>query len=235
LLAHQPGVLTDGVVCEIGPFLLTYRGQLAQTQSITTDGGGTEPESTAADTPPSVSLPVAAEVTLVPVRLRLTSPAPLATGPDSRYLRDLPVIFHEQDFFGRFLQIFESIWEPLEQREDHIDMYFDPRTCPALFIPWLASWLHIAVNPHWPEARRRALAADAMELYRWRGTKYGLARLLEVCTGVTPDVRDDSAQPYVFRVTVTLPSGSDIRRELIEELIETHKPAHAGYVLEVRS
>ena len=41
-----------------------------------------------------------------------------------------------QDFLARMLLVFESLWEPLEQRQDHIAMYFDPRTCPAELLSW---------------------------------------------------------------------------------------------------
>lgn len=233
LKAHQPKLLTDGAVCEIGPFVLTYRDLSAQAQTNPIDPAKGKPASIASD-PLVVISPLVGRHAPTPVmRARVPGPAPVATGPASQYLRDLPVIFHAQDFLGRFLQIFESLWEPLEQREDHIDMYFSPRTCPVSFLPWLASWLHIALNPHWPEVRCRALLADAMDLYRWRGTAYGLTRMLEVCTGITPVLREDPAQPCVFHISMTLPAGSGLRRELIEELIVSHKPAHAGYVLEV--
>ena len=75
-----------------------------------------------------------------------------------------------------------------------------------------------------------------MELYSWRGTRYGLARMIEVCTGLTPVITESLSQPYVFHIRVTLPPGSPgetIDKALIEELIQAHKPAHAGYVLEV--
>jgi phage tail-like protein len=165
---------------------------------------------------------------------RSTRALSLAVGPQSRYLLDLPVLFHDNEFLGRYLLILESIWEPLEQRQDHIDQYFNPATCPASFLPWLARWLDVSFNAHWPEARRRHLLAEAMDLYRWRGTRYGLERMIEVCTGLTPEITEDPAQPFVFRVRVTIPAGSGIERDLIEELVRAHKPAHAGYVLEVK-
>lgn len=112
-------------------------------------------------------------------------------------------------------------------------MYFDPRTCPAPFLPWLASWLGLTFNPHWPEARRRRLLAQAMDLYRWRGTHYGLIRMIEVCTGLTPVIIENPLEPFVFRVRITGISKGVVDKELIEELIRTHKPAHAGYILEV--
>jgi phage tail-like protein len=150
----------------------------------------------------------------------------LLIGADGEPLR------RNQAFLGRMLVIFEALWEPLEQRQDHIAMYFDPQTCPAELLSWLASWLDVTLDPHWPEDRRRSLLAEAMELYRWRGTTYGLTRMIEVSTGLTPVITDDPNNPFVIRVRVSIPSSSGVRRDVIENLIREHKPAHVGYVLE---
>jgi hypothetical protein len=77
------------------------------------------------------------------------------------------------------------------------------------------------------------MLAEAMELYRWRGTPYGLSRMLEVCTGVTPTITEDVRVPYVFRISVRVPPDSRVRPEVIDRLVQAHKPAHVGYVLEV--
>lgn len=189
--------------------------------------------------------------------LRLTQPPesdpPLAPGPTSRYLRYLPAIFQDEDlpsiaypndearsFLGRYLLIFESIWEQLEQRQDFIDLYFHPATSPNSFVGWLAGWFGIVVGGRIPDTHRRRLVAELYELYRWRGTRYGLQRLLEICVGARPEITDatSAGEPgapdnYVFTVAIRLPPKSEITRELIVELIETHKPAHAGFVLEL--
>src|SRR5579883_1113760 len=173
------------------------------------------------------------------VIMRRERATPVQRGPQEKsslYLGFLPDIFQEDDFLKRFLHIFEDIWEPLEHRQDHIEMYFDPRTCPASFLPWLASWLDLPFNPHWPEARHRRLLSAAMELYSWRGTAYGLTRMIEVCTGLTPLIRELPSQPFVFHIRIIPPPGAPagtVDKDFIEELIQTHKPAHAGYVLEV--
>jgi phage tail-like protein len=133
------------------------------------------------------------------------------------------------------LLIYEALWEPLEWRETHIDYYFDAQTAPAPFLPWLATWLGLALDRHWPEERRRQLLAEAMDLYRWRGTQYGLQRMLEVCTGLSSTITEDAQTPFVFRISIRVPKDSNIRTEMIERLVEMHKPAHVGYVLEVRS
>src|SRR5262249_49456323 len=117
--------------------------------------------------------------------------------------------------------------------QDHIAMYFDPRTGPVNFLPWLASWLGLAFNDYWPETRRRHLLTEAMDLYRWRGTRYGLQRMIEVCTGLSAEIGEAPGQPLVFHIRVAVPAGSDIEPAMIEDLIRIHKPAHAGYVLEL--
>jgi len=166
-----------------------------------------------------------------PQRPRLPVPGPV--GERSRYLRYLPGIYHDADFLGRMLLIYEELWEPLEWRQNHIDFYFDPRTAPREFLGWLATWIGLTLDKHWPEERRRLLLDEAMELYRWRGTHYGLARMIEVCTGISATITDVPGRPFVMRVQVRIPRDSYVRAEMIERLVQGHKPAHVGYVLEV--
>ncbi len=234
LLPNQPRVLTNGTTFRIGPYLLTYQASKPVQEPLEKEEEH-KPEQApvAAILEPVIVSPPAPSRVLQSVEPVLTPPA---YEMDSTFLRYLPDIFQENDFLKRFLHIFEYIWEPLEQRQDLIAMYFDPRTCPASFLPWLASWLGLSFHEHWPEARHRHLLAQAMELYSWRGTNYGLKRMIEVCTGLTPVITESPSQPFVFTIRITLPPGSSdetFDRDLIEELIQAHKPAHAGYLLEV--
>lgn len=191
------------------------------------------PEAPSAPPPPPPPEEPAIVVQEFPERLPVRYTAP-PDGLDSRYLRYLPSIFQENEFLGRYLRIFETIWEPLEWRQNHINLYFDPRTCPPSFLPWLASWLDMAINPYWPEGRIRRLIAEAADLYRWRGTAYGLKRLIEVVTGLTPAITEEPSQPFVFRISLAIPPGSDVDARLIDNLVRTHKPAHAGYILDIQ-
>jgi phage tail-like protein len=229
---NQPRLLTNGARIQIGPFLLTY--QVGEDDSA---GLGPATDMVAVEVQPIQPVqamhPVQALAQTHSQLPRPTLTAPVATGPLSMYIESLPVIYADNDFLARFLLMFQTVWEPLEQRQDHIAMYFDPRTSPSSFLPWLASWLDLSFNQHWPEIRRRRLLAEAIDLYRWRGTRYGLVRMIEVCTGITPEVTENRAQPYTFDVKITLLKGGDIDKNLIDELIQAHKPAHAGYRLEV--
>ena len=246
LLPNQPYVLTPGVAFRIGPFEIRYEaGSLPvdvaasaaraahgkQTDEPFVETPDTEPDPTplhllAANSGDGYS----PELPDVIHHFRRIDPA---AGPQSKYLQDLPIVFHDNEFLGRFLLIFETLWEPLEHRQDAIHMYFDPRTSPNSFLPWLASWFDLVVSEHWPEARRRRLVAEAAVLYRWRGTPYGLTRMIELCTGVTPVIQEVPSRPHVFSVRLKAPPHLEIDRTFVEEIIRTHKPAHAGYILEM--
>jgi phage tail-like protein len=225
LKPNEPVVLSTGDTAQIGPYHLTYT-VLQPTPPL-------PPHrlSPVVSSPAVPAVPV--EPALEPMNRRATWPVPLPLGPRGRYTKNLPALYQENGFLARMLLIFEAIWEPLEQRQDHISAYFSARTCPADFLPWLASWLHLALDPTWPEPRQRGLLAEAMDLYRWRGTPYGMARMIEVCTGLSPFITEDPKQPFVFRVAVRIPPGSAVRPGLIEELVAQHKPAHVGYILDL--
>ncbi|MBV9581349.1 MAG: FHA domain-containing protein [Chloroflexi bacterium] len=235
LAPEQPVQLEHGSVIRIGPFVIRY----VATAPTPVDTGTSEPE--LAEERPAPPEPTPDLVTVPPAVFEpAPAPRPVYAMPLPReavssYLDFLPVIFHDGDFLGRFLMIFQSIWEPLEYRQDHMDMYFDARTSPPSFLTWLADWLGVSVGPVMEEGRLRNLLGEAVELYRWRGTRYGLTRLIEVCTGLRPVIAEAPSNPAVLHIRVTIPSDSTMERDMIERLIREHKPAHTAYRLEVFS
>ncbi len=240
LLPDQPRVLVTGELFTIGPFSIRYVAPETQEQpsvEVVPDDPAEPPLEDVVPVEPEPLTPIVfAPIEPLPVAPpRPTFAAVLADPASEGYLVDLPVIFQENDFLRRFLLIFASIWEPLELRQDHIELYFDPRTSPRSFLPWLSNWLDISFNRHWPEARIRHLLAEAFELYRWRGTKYGLTRMIEVCTGITPEISDDPVNPMIFHVRMAMPVDTGVDQGLVDDLIRSHKPAHAGYTLEMVS
>jgi len=221
IVPGQPYALHDGSEIQIGLYLLNFRAGEQEPDFDQSHQAHIGPERVA--TSPSDGA-------------RPLGPAPLIpTDFPSKYLQLLPVIFHDNDLFRRMLLIFENIWELSEQRQDFIEMYFDPRTCPSDFLRWLASWFDVTINPHWPESRVRALMLQLIQLYRWRGTKYGLSKMLEVCAGVTPEISTSTTAPFVIHISVQAQEGHPPDMHLIRELVEAHKPAHVGYQLEVRA
>jgi phage tail-like protein len=224
LLPGQPYPLPVGTAIQIGPFVLTY--QLLEAGSSTPIAS----DEKAAPEPAVIEIEPVPSVPIKPAREYET--APLIYGQSS-YLKYLPAMFQEHDFSERFLKIFETIWEPLEWRQNSLEMYFDPRTAPTSMLDWLAGWLGLPVAVHYPESRRRALLFWAIDLYRWRGTSYGLARFIELSTGFGATISNEPNKPFVIRIKINPPPDETVPLELLEDVIRTHKPAVMGYVIEI--
>jgi phage tail-like protein len=225
LLPHQPLQLAAGALIRIGPFVLRFEDASAR-PAPREDG-------TTAEQQVFEPLPIPPATYSPPPPPRPVYAAPVPHEPVSSYLDFLPVIFQDGDFLGRYLLIFQSIWELLEYRQDHIAMYFDPRTCSVPFLSWLAEWLGLPAGLQLEEGRMRQLLGEAVELHRWRGTAYGLTRLIEICTGITPLVAESAANASILHIRVAVPPDTTIDREAIERLIRVNKPAHTAYLLEV--
>ncbi len=151
----------------------------------------------------------------------------------SRYLRYLPPIYEEYPFLGQFLLVLEGVLTPIEQTVDNFDLYLDPYTAPGFFLSQLAGWLGMTLDEKWPEQKRRALIAEAAELYRRRGSRGGLSRHLEIYTEVLPEIVEPADRPHHFRVVLRPPVGQRIDRTGVERIIEASKPAHTTYELEI--
>jgi phage tail-like protein len=108
----------------------------------------------------------------------------------SRYLEHLPAIHHEDPFLGRFLLPFEQVFAGFEDLLSAIDRHFAPALAEPDFLPWLATWVALVLDESWDDSQRRRLIAEAVELYRWRGTVYGLKRYLEIYLGIKPRIRE---------------------------------------------
>ena len=153
---------------------------------------------------------------------------------DSSYLKYLPDIYYLNgtDFIARFLALLESILAPIEWNVDHFYLYLDPKTAPATFLPWLANWYEILFDGSWSVDSQRALLMEAHEIYRRRGTAWALQRVLEIYTGVKPQVDDKNRNLEAFTFTVRIPlSEREVNRTMLEHIINMSKPAHTTYTL----
>jgi phage tail-like protein len=143
----------------------------------------------------------------------------------------------------------------LEETLAGVAAYFDPKLTPAEFLPWLASWTAFTLRADVPIAQQRGFIADIIQLYRWRGTKQNLQKLLalfitgsptivesqgaELQVGVHSTVGSDTfvggAPPHYFTVTIALPRMTESLRsrqlQIARALIDLEKPAHSFYDL----
>ncbi|HEY7547000.1 MAG TPA: phage tail protein, partial [Blastocatellia bacterium] len=142
---------------------------------------------------------------------------PIPDKPSS-YLQNLPAIFSEDDFLGRFLLAFEQVLTGLAKKEGEpqegleeiiaaISTLFDPAETREDFLAWLAGWAALALRADWTPLQQRNFLSRIVPLYRRRGTKENLAELLSIYTGLTPVITD--ADDVDFQIGVHSTIGVD--------------------------
>jgi phage tail-like protein len=165
----------------------------------------------------------------------------------------LPGLFQEDPLARQWTAAFDELLAPVFMTLDGFAAYLDPWLTPEDFLPWLAGWVGMTLDPTWPLDRRRAAVAQAAELHRWRGTARGVAAAVELATGVAPDIEEsggvwwsasptvaepptpalDPAEPHVL-VRLAVPTGSAPGlAAAARRAIKLAVPAHVPVTLEV--
>ena len=178
------------------------------------------------------------------------------------YIKWLPAIYQRSDATGRnvvrdLLWIIQHLFGSIEQVLDQVHLFFDSYETPESFLPWLASWSAMLLEPDWPVNKKRRLIKKAMELYRLRGTVRGLKLFISLFTGFEPHLAENEWPFQGFRIGTTSTVGIDtvilppvdkahafvvvmphqfreVTTEAIirlHEIIEMEKPAHSAYML----
>ncbi len=178
----------------------------------------------------------------------------------STYLNHLPAIFHDDPFLGRFLLAFETVLSQappdhppaLEALIAQSHTYLKPlvsgtddKRAPRAFLPWLAGWVALTLREDWDEEVQRQFIREVVTLYRQRGTKTGLKRLLQIYLGdqVPVAIYDDDTDfgfdppAHFFQVEITVndrdPAALRRKQQIAQAIIEQEKPAHTFYALQI--
>ncbi|MGK7942868.1 MAG: phage tail protein [Microcystaceae cyanobacterium] len=189
------------------------------------------------------------------------TPFNLYVRPDSLYLSFLPDVYKNIDFMGRFLQLFEQTCEPDVNLLDNLWAYFNPLLTSDSFLPFLSHWVGWKLTPALSLFQQRYLVYQAIELYKWRGTRRGLRLYLHLYTGLPLDEMlpetekhisiEESfgekftigqtslgrqaliggGQPYHVKVCLTSLPHQSIDEFLVRQIIEQEKPAFCTYEL----
>jgi phage tail-like protein len=222
---NTPTRLKGGDRVKIGPFQIEVTEEKAVEETVEIE----LPPEPGVPPPPGLTPP------LRPVAVNgHPRPAP-GLGLHSSFLLDYLPGIYQTDFMSRFLGIFEATLLPVEWTIDNFDQFLDPETSPGGFLPWLASWYGLVFDSTWSEAKRRQLLSEAHEIFARRGTRRALSRVLEIYTGAEPEIDDDAKDLEPFTFSVVIPRRKrDVRSDLIEALIDVHKPAHTTYSIKYK-
>jgi len=170
--------------------------------------------------------------------------------PRETLLQYLPAIYQDdkrsKDFLERFLSLFGTFLQEMDEKISQLPRLFDVHAAEDGFLRWLGKWLGITGTEQWSDSQLRKLILAAPQLYREKGTRRGMERIVELFTGEKPHIieyfqtkqwreieglQDWISQlfgdnPYCFCVMVREHViRSEEQRNRIQRLIEEMKPA----------
>lgn len=109
--------------------------------------------------------------------------------PDDWMLRQLPMQMLSNDFFVRFVSIFQELGTTLLEDADGVEYVADLTVTPVETVRWLGSWIGVtSLDDAMPEGLQRRIVASAAHTLAWRGTTAGLLSFLELISGGAAEV-----------------------------------------------
>jgi phage tail-like protein len=159
----------------------------------------------------------------------------------------LPGLYQDDPVTRQWMAALDEVLAPVFVTLDNLPAYLDPWLAPEDFLPWLAGWVGVALDPARPLGRRRAAVAHAVSLYRWRGTARGIAAAVELATGVLPEVRDSGGTAWsptsgatppggaapLLQVLLRVAPGTTPDLALVRQVVDLSAPAHVPVRIEV--
>lgn len=105
------------------------------------------------------------------------------------FLQLLPMIFQNggrEQFLGRFLGLFEAVYEDFEEKIADCARQFSPLAADSEFLHWLARWVGISSAHLWQEEKLRLLLQGIVRKNLIRGTREYMEHMIETFTGERP-------------------------------------------------
>lgn len=160
---------------------------------------------------------------------------------DDWLLGQLPVGMVEDDFFRRFVSLFQEVGGGLLDTVDGIEHVLDVDVAPPQMVRWLGGWIGAdTVDPARSAQVQRRTVRTASRTLAWRGTRRGLVLFLQLLTGGDVEVEDSGgvyaegeAPPTAPFVRVRVASSGGLPARELAGLVREQVPAHVALELVV--
>jgi phage tail-like protein len=184
-----------------------------------------------------------APATYDPSKVVVLAPGPGAPAPPARrpdwLVGQLPVGMLDDNFFYRFVSIFQEQAGTYLDGIDNLSNILDPAIAPPPMVRFMAGWLALPpINPALEDVYQRRLVLQAAKLQWWRGTKKGLSGLLELFTGGPVEIidsggvfRQGEAGRRAAQVTVRVGSAGWLSEPSLVDLVRDEVPANVDLEL----
>lgn len=166
------------------------------------------------------------------------------------FLSYLPAIYRtgtKEDFLGRFLGLFETVYQDFDEKIAASTRQLDPMSAEPEFLHWLAKWVGISNAHLWQDDKLRFLLEGIVRKNLIRGTREYMEYMVSAFTGERPflleycdieQYRENETAyrslrqlyaygPYEVSVLVREQTVPTLREQhALKKMIEDMKPAH---------
>ena len=153
----------------------------------------------------------------------------------------LPLLYHKKDFLKRYLFGTQSTLLPINKNIFNIDELFRPER--TKYIDWLSSWFGIRYGSLTDEKGKRKIVANAIDLYKSRGTKLYFIKLIKSLIDVDLLIDDNkysiynkdrqkyNQNPFTVIISDKLSSNKEEEERkysIIQNIFEKEKPVNTS-------
>lgn len=156
---------------------------------------------------------------------------------DDWLIQQLPMGMTDDDFFVRYLTIFQRLADTVIEQVDNLDLMFDPDVAPDAMVRTLAAWIGVDwVDSSLDDRLQREVVRRYSDLIQWRGTGRGLRLLLELLTHGPVEVQDTGgvfaegeAPGAPAQVRIDVASTGWNRRDDLIRIVRAELPASVTF------
>lgn len=168
---------------------------------------------------------------------------------EESFIHYLPEIFQtgeSSDFLKRFIKIMESLYVDIEERIGFLSNYIDIDMADDQFLRWLAGWMDFETDETWKTESVRKLLSELPDIYRRRGTKKAIVRLLTIYLGYEPIIVEnhelkgnegavnqqelEAMSPFGFTIISRMPRKLTEREKVtVKKMLDRETPAYTHY------
>lgn len=158
----------------------------------------------------------------------------------------LPEIYRDEEnsFLERYLAIFQSLYESMDEKIEHAAESYTPENPDRDFLRWLSDIIGIKTADLWTEEQLRYILKNASRIFGMTGTKTVILELCGLYLGCTVEIIEyyDREQgnfnkyglpadklfidPYTFTLIVRKERLSSAELDGLQRVIDACKPAH---------
>jgi len=126
------------------------------------------------------------------------------------------------DQFERFMLMFQHIMTTVTDKIDQIPNLTNPLMADPKFLPWISSWVSFELDGSLPLHQQRELVRRSIRLHRTRGTRDGVAEMIQVLTSAPVHISEREKPWACVLGAMTLAGGRTVEERFLRKEPTAH-------------